>query len=108
MVDGRALHWEYFQPTGLISEEELKTLTVEEMKQLEAEVVQRNAWRVAQDFVSRIDGEPGPASDCMKAFVTNRKEQQFFQYRIYSAIQCCKVRGEKSKSPRTQLFQKIR
>ena len=78
MVDGRALHWEYFQPTGLISEEELKTFTVEEMKQLEAEVVQRNAWRVAQDFVSRIDGEPGPAGDCMKAFVTNRKEQQFF------------------------------
>ena len=78
LVDGRALHWEYFQPTGLISEEELKTFTVEEMKQLEAEVVQRNAWRVAQDFVSRIDGEPGPAGDCMKAFVTNRKEQQFF------------------------------
>ena len=75
MVDGRALHWEYFEPTGLISEEELKTLTVEEMKQLEAEVVERNAWRVAQNFVSRIDGEPGPADDCMKAFVTNRKEQ---------------------------------
>ena len=36
-----------------------------------------SAWRVAQDVVSRIDGEPGPAGDCMKAFVTNRKEQQF-------------------------------
>ena len=109
MVDGRALHREYFQPTGLISEEELKTLTVEEMKELEAEVVARNAWRVAQDFVSRIDGEPGLTGDCMKAFVTNRKEQQFFfQYRIYSAIQCCKVEEEKSKSSRTQLFQKIR
>ena len=43
LVDGRALHWEYFQPTDLISEEELKTLTVEEMKELEAEVVERNA-----------------------------------------------------------------
>ena len=78
MVDGRVLHWEYFQPTDLISEEELKTFTVDEMKELEAEVVQRNAWRVAEDFVSRIDGEPGPTGDCMKAFVTNRKEQQFF------------------------------
>ena len=77
LVDGRALHWEYFQPTDLISEEELKTLTVEEMRELEAEEVERNAWRVAQDVVSRIDGEPGPAGDCMKAFVTNRKEQQF-------------------------------
>ena len=34
LVDGTALHWEYFQPIDLISEEELKTLTVEEMKEL--------------------------------------------------------------------------
>ena len=27
LVDGRALHWEYFQPTDLISEGELNTLT---------------------------------------------------------------------------------
>ena len=43
-----------------------------------ADVVERNAWRVAQNVVSRINGEPGPACDFMKAFVTNRKEQQFF------------------------------
>ena len=78
LVDGRVLDWEYFQPTYLISEEELKTLTVEEIRELEAEELERNKWRVAQDVVSRIDGEPGPAGDCMKAFVTNRKEQQFF------------------------------
>lgn len=30
------------------------------------------------DVVSRIDGEPGPARDCMKAFVTNKKDNQFF------------------------------
>ena len=53
----QALHWEYYQPTDLISEEELKTLTAEEMKDLEAEVVKRNAWRVAQDVVSRIDDD---------------------------------------------------
>ena len=52
----------------------------------------------------------GPAGDFMKAFVTNCKEQQFFffQYRMCSAILCCKVGDEKSKSPRKQLFQKIR
>ena len=48
------------------------------MKELDADAVERNAWRVAQDVVSRINGEPGPTGDCMKAFVTNRKEQQFF------------------------------
>ena len=52
------------------------------MKELEADAVERNAWRVAQDVVSRINGEPGPTGDCMKAFVTNRKEQQIFFFSI--------------------------
>ena len=108
MVDGRALHWEYFQPTGLISEEELKTFTVEEMKQLEAEVVQRNAWRLAQDFVSRIDGEPGPAGDCMKAFVTNRKEQQFFFNTEYTQqYNAAKSETRKVKVPGHNYFKKL-
>ena len=52
--------------------------------------MERNAWRVSQDVVSRIDGEPGPAGDCMRAFVTNTKEQQFFfntkQLQEYNAV----------------------
>ena len=61
-----------------MSREELHKLTVDEYKELEAKTMERNAWRVSQDVVSRIDGEPGPAGDCMRAFVTNTKEQQFF------------------------------
>ena len=78
LVDGRALHWEYYKANDLISEGEIGTLTVEEIKNLEAEAMERNAWKVAQDVVSRIDGEPGPAGDCTKAYVTDTKEQQFF------------------------------
>ena len=93
LVDGRALKWEYFKPTDGMSKEEIKTLTDEEIKKLEAETMERNAWRVSQDVVSRIDGEPGPAGDCMKAFITNKKDQQFFfnTYVISSRIQYCKV-----------------
>ena len=40
--------------------------------------MERNAWKVAQDVVTRIDGEPGPVGDCMKAFVTNKKDNLFF------------------------------
>ena len=53
-----------------MSREELHKLTVDEYKELEANTMERNAWRVSQDVVSRIDGEPGPAGDCMRAFVT--------------------------------------
>ena len=108
LVDGRTLHWEYFQPAYLISEEELKKLTVEEMKELEAEVVERNAWRVAQDVVSRIDGEPGPAGDCMKAFVTNRKEQQFFFNTEYiQQYNAAKSETRKVKVPGHNYFKKL-
>ena len=108
LVDGRVLQWEYVQPTDLISEEELKTFTVDEMKELEAEVVQRNAWRVAQDFVSRIDGEPGPAGDCMKAFVTNRKEQQFFFNTEYTQqYNAAKSETRKVKVPGHNYFKKL-
>ena len=75
LVDCTALHFECFQLTNLISEEELKVLTVEEIKELEAEAVEHNAWTIAQDVVSRIDGQPEPADDCMTAFVTNCKER---------------------------------
>ena len=56
----------------------MKILTVEEIKNLQEEAMECNAWKVTQDAVSRIDGEPGLAGDCMKAFVTNKKDNQFF------------------------------
>ena len=100
--------WEYFQPTDLISEEELKTLTVDEMRELEAEKVERNAWRVAQDVVSRIAGEPGPAGDCMNAFVANRKEQQFFFNTEYiQQYYAVKSETRKVKVPGNNYFKKI-
>ena len=78
------------------------------MKELEAEVVQRNAWRVAQDFVSRIDGEPGPTGDCMKAFVTNRKEQQFFFNTEYTQqYNAAKSETRKVKVPGHNYFKKL-
>ena len=76
--------------TADMSQEELDELTVGEYKELEAKTMELNAWRVSQDVVSRIDGEPGPAGDCVRAFVTNTKKQQFFfntkQLQDYNAV----------------------
>ena len=78
------------------------------MKELEAEVVERNAWRVAQDVVSRIDDKPGPAGDCMKAFVTNRKEQQFFFNTEYiQQYNAAKSETRKVKVPGHNYFKKL-
>ena len=43
----------------------------------------------------------------MKAFVTTREEQQFFSYRIYSAIQCCKSETRKVKVQGHNYFKKL-
>lgn len=49
LVNGRALRWEHFQLKDLTSEEEMKTLTVEEIKKLEEEAMERNAWMLYQE-----------------------------------------------------------
>lgn len=109
LVDGRALHWEYYKANDLISEGEIGTLTVQEIKKLEAEAIERNAWKVAQDVVSRIDGEPGPAGDCMKAYVTDTKEQQFFFNTEYlQKYSAAKSEVRKAKVPGHNYFKKNR
>ncbi len=108
LVDGRALQWEYFKPTDNMSEEEIQKLTVAEYKELEAGTMERNAWRVAQDVVSRIDGEPGPAGDCMKAYVTNAKEQQFFFNSEYlQEYNAGKSKKKKQQVPGHHYFKKL-
>lgn len=40
--------------------------------------MQKNAWHVAKYVTERIQDEPGPAGDFMKAFLTPREIEQFF------------------------------
>ena len=40
--------------------------------------MQKNAWRVVQGVTKRIEYEPGPAGEFMKAFVAPRENEQFF------------------------------
>ena len=91
-----------------MSQEEPHELTVDEYKELEAITMERNAWCVSQDIVSRIDGEPGPAGDCMRAHVTNTKEQQFYfntkQLQEYNAV---KSEKRNNKFPDTTISKKL-
>lgn len=70
--------------------------------------MERNAWKVAQDVVSRIDGEPGPAGDCMKAYVSDTKEQQFFFNTEYlQKYSAAKSEVRKAKVPGHNYFKKL-
>ena len=78
LVDGASLQWNYYGPLDNLDEDEIKKLSVEDVKQLEEDAMQKNVWRVAKDVTERIQDEPGPAGDFMKAFVTPRENEQFF------------------------------
>lgn len=73
MVDGSALKWKYHEPFAGLSSEEVDKLSAEESKALEEKAMEQNAWHVARDVQTRIDDEPGPAGDFMKAFVTRER-----------------------------------
>ena len=108
LVDGRALQWEYFKPTDNMSKEEIQNLAVANYKELEAGAIECNAWRVAQDVVSRIDGEPGPAGDCMKVYVTNTKKQQFlFNTEYLQEYNAGKSEKKKQQVPGNHYFKKL-
>ena len=58
--------------------------------------------------MSRIDGEPGPAGDCMKALVTNKRDQQFFFNTEYlQKYNAAKSEKKKVQVPGHHYFKKI-
>lgn len=73
MVDGSALKWKHHEPFEGLSSEEVDKLSAEESKALEEKAMEQNAWHVTRDVQTRIDDEPGPAGDLMKAFVTRER-----------------------------------
>ena len=74
-MDGSALKWHYYGPFDGLSEDEIHTLSVVELKQREDESMEKNAWRVSEEVKQTIDDEPGPAGDFMKCYVTRRKDK---------------------------------
>ena len=78
IADGCALKTNYFTKHHGLTENEKSDMTIDELTAHEANMIQKNAWCIAEDIASRIDSEPGPSSSFMQAFVTYRKDVQFF------------------------------
>lgn len=71
LADGSTIKWQYYKALEGLTEDELEKLTLEEIKSLEAECMEKNAWQVYHDVASRINAEPAPCGD-MIAHVTQR------------------------------------
>jgi len=71
LADGSTIKWQYYKALEGLTDDEREQLTLEEIKSLEAECMEKNAWQVCRDVTSRINGEPAPCGD-MIAHVTQR------------------------------------
>ena len=91
-----------------MSQEELHELTVDEYKKLEAKRMERNAWCVSQDVVSRIDGEPGPAGDCIESVCNKHKGAAvFLQHQQLQEYNAVKSEKRNNKFPDTIISKKL-
>ena len=103
LVDGGPLHWKYYSLDDIPKEQRPKDGVM--LKKLEKELVEKNAWKVAQTVRERVHMEPGPAGDLMYSEVS--KPEQFF-YNTQYLQDFHKSGKEKKKSlPGYHYFQKI-
>ena len=78
LVDAGSIKCKYHDALDGLTQDEIKLLSVDDIKKWEALSMEQNAWRVARDVADRINHEPGPAGDYMQSFVTPLKSAQFF------------------------------
>ena len=87
LADGSTMKWQYYKALEGLTEDELEKLTLEEIKSLEADCMEQNAWRVCHDVATRINGEPAPCGD-MIDYVTQRTGMV---YPELQAISICNI-----------------
>ena len=107
LVTGQTIRWNYFQATDGLDKEQIDLLSFEEIKKREEDAVERDEWRISHDIATRIDGEPGPAGDCMTMTLvtSNVANQFFFNTKYLHAYTSAKSEKLKSQVLATTTFQ---
>ena len=77
ICDGGPLNWEYKRQYEGLSDEQLGSMTYEELEHNELERMKCNAFKVCDELSLRIDGAAGP-NNYMKAYTSQKSEDLFF------------------------------
>ena len=102
--DGEPI-WDHFQafPDG-----DLENVSLEEYKDKVDEKMKKNAWKVCEEVVTRVDDAPGPGQkDYIKAFQTPEKNKMFFWDKQYLLDYIHKPKSQKSAAPGHGYYSKI-
>jgi hypothetical protein len=77
ICDGGSIPWEHKTPYEGISDEELASMTLEELEESEHAHMKYNAFKVCDELTCRIDGATAPGG-FMKAFTSSDANELFF------------------------------
>ena len=94
-------------PDDGLSEEDRKTMSLDELEKRKETNTERNAWAVAEEVRMRVDDEKGPGGDFMKAYLTEKLADQFFYNKDELLAYCYKTISQRSTIPGQGYFDKI-
>ena len=80
LVDGGTLRWKFHEALDGLTQAEIASLSLDDIKKRKGLAMEQNSWMVAENAADRINHEPGPAGDYIQSFyfVTPRKNEHFF------------------------------
>ena len=82
ICDGGSIEWEYRQPYGGLSNDQLANMTLEELEDSEHNRMKFNAFKVCDELTDRINGAPAPGG-FMKAYTSVPCDEMFFNDEDY-------------------------
>ena len=71
LCDGGILKWQIYETLHGLSEEEVKSLSTSELDAHSSNVMEKNAWAIAEEVCLRIDDSPAPRG-YISAFLVDR------------------------------------
>ena len=80
LVDGGTLRWKFYEALDGLTQAEIESLSLDDIRKREGLAMEQNTWMVAENVADRINHDPGPAGDYIQSFyfVTPRKNEHFF------------------------------
>ena len=80
LVDGGTLRWKFYEALDGLTQAEIESLALDDIRKREGLAMEQNTWMVAENVADRINHEPGPAGDYIQSFyfVTPSKNEHFF------------------------------
>ena len=106
LCDGGSLKWQIYETLQGLSEEEVKSLSTSELDAHSSNVMEKNAWAVAEEVCLRIDDFQAPRG-YISAFLVDRPENQFSYNREYLKEYLGVTNNQKSSVPGYGYFSKL-